>query len=88
VTTGDREPANGDAEIGVSTTESLLPASSPFGVAELHGGGTRLAIIPALGGKIAAMELGGRQWLWTSDTIAYAEPVDGASYVETADTGG
>jgi len=59
-----------------------------FGFAELHGGGSHVAIIPALGGKIARMEIGGRQWLWKSDVIPYAEPVDGASYVETADTGG
>ena len=88
MTTAGEEGATGGAEAGVSTTASLLPASLRFGVAELNGGGTRLSIIPALGGKIAAMELGGRQWLWTSDTIPYAEPVDGASYVETADTGG
>jgi galactose mutarotase-like enzyme len=86
VTTGDRETTDGEAAL--APTEPLVPESQPFGVAELHAGGTRLAIIPALGGKIAAMEIGGRQWLWTSDTIPYAEPVDGASYVETADTGG
>lgn len=64
-------------------------AAARFGIIELHGGhGARVAIVPALGGKIAALELGGRQWLWTSDVIAWAAPVDGASYVETADTGG
>ena len=63
-------------------------AQPSFGFAELHGGGSRVAIIPALGGKISAMELAGRQWLWTSDVIPYAEPSDGASYVETADSGG
>jgi hypothetical protein len=46
-------------------------------------------IVPALGGKIAHLELGGRQWLWTSDVIPYAQADDeAASYVETADTGG
>jgi len=59
-----------------------------FGFAELRGGGSRVLIVPALGGKIAEMELGGRQWLWRSDVIPYALPEDGASYVETADTGG
>lgn len=59
-----------------------------FGFAELRGGGSRVLIVPALGGKIAHMELGGRQWLWQSDVIPYAAPEDGASYVETADTGG
>lgn len=71
-----------------STPHSRLPTPRQFGFAELHGGGTRVAIVPALGGKIAAMEIGGRQWLWTSEVIPYAEPVDGASYVETADSGG
>ena len=34
------------------------------------------------------MELGGRQWLWTNDVLPYADPEEGAAYVETADTGG
>jgi len=69
-------------------TQPVVAPTSPFGFAELHGGGSRVAIVPALGGKISALEVGGRQWLWTSDVIPWAEPVDGASYVETADTGG
>lgn len=59
-----------------------------LGFAELRGGGSRVVIVPSLGGKIAEMELGGRQWLWRSDVIPYAMPEDGASYVETADSGG
>ena len=59
-----------------------------FGFAELHGGGTRVRVVPALGGKLASIFAAGREWLWTSDVIQPAEPVDGASYVETADTGG
>ena len=47
-----------------------------------------MLIVPALGGKIAQMELGGRQWLWTSDVTPYALPDENASYDETADTGG
>jgi uncharacterized protein (AIM24 family) len=31
-----------------------------FGFAELRGGGSRVSIVPALGGKIAQLELGGR----------------------------
>jgi galactose mutarotase-like enzyme len=54
----------------------------------LAGGDTRLTVIPALGGKISSMILGGREWLWTSDVLPYREPEDGTSYVETADTGG
>ncbi|HWZ60754.1 MAG TPA: hypothetical protein VNW46_17350 [Gemmatimonadaceae bacterium] len=59
-----------------------------FGFAELQGGGSRVRIVPALGGKISVIELGGRQWLWTNDAITPQTPVDGASYLETADTGG
>jgi len=62
----------------------------PFDPTPLHlsAGSTRLTIIPALGAKISSMVMGGREWLWTSDVIPYREPVDGASYVETADSGG
>ena len=59
-----------------------------FGFVELQGGGSRVTIVPALGGKIASLELGGRQWLWTSDVTPYAAPDESASYAETADTGG
>ena len=59
-----------------------------FGFAELRAGQTKVVIIPALGGKIASLVLGGREWLWRNDVIPYATPVDGASYVETGDTGG
>jgi hypothetical protein len=45
-------------------------------------------IVPALGGKIAQLEMGGRQWLWTSEVIPYAVPDETASYAETADSGG
>lgn len=34
------------------------------------------------------MELAGREWLWTSDVLPWAVPTPGASYVETADSGG
>lgn len=59
-----------------------------FGFVELRGGDSRVIIVPALGGKIANLELGGRQWLWTSDVTPYTVPDDNASYAETADTGG
>jgi galactose mutarotase-like enzyme len=59
-----------------------------FGFAELQGGGTRVRIVPALGGKIVSLESLGRQWLWTNDAIEPRAPVDGASYGETGDTGG
>ncbi len=59
-----------------------------FGHAELSAGGSRVVIIPELGGKIASLELGGRQWLWTNPSIPYGAPKRGASYVETAESGG
>ena len=67
----------------------MAAAAHPvFGSAELRAGTTKVVIIPALGGKIASMEMAGREWLWTSDVIAHQAPIDGASYVETADSGG
>ena len=60
----------------------------------LAAGGSEIALAPALGGKIASMRLGGREWLWTSDVIAAVPPSpataadDDVSYVRTADTGG
>jgi galactose mutarotase-like enzyme len=59
-----------------------------FGFAELQGGGTRVRIVPALGGKIVSLESLGREWLWTNGTVEPRTPVDGASYAETGDTGG
>jgi galactose mutarotase-like enzyme len=47
-----------------------------------------VTILPELGGKIASLVLAGREWLWTSDVLPHRLPVDGASYVETADSGG
>ena len=64
------------------------PRLEDFGFAELRGGGSRVLIVPALGGKIAQLELAGRQWLWTSDVTPYALPDENASFDETADTGG
>jgi hypothetical protein len=64
------------------------PRLEDFGFAELRGGTSRVLIVPSLGGKIAQMELGGRQWLWSNDQMPYAAPDDNASYDETADTGG
>ena len=34
------------------------------------------------------MEMAGREWLWRNDRVPYRAPLDGASYGETADTGG
>jgi hypothetical protein len=59
-----------------------------FDALQLAHRGARVRVIPELGGKIASLELGGREWLWTSDVLPYRAPVDGTSYVETADSGG
>jgi hypothetical protein len=45
-------------------------------------------IIPALGGKIAELWFGDRQWLWHNAQVPFRAPVAGASYVLTADSGG
>lgn len=65
-----------------------FPQASDFSTVELRGGGSRVLIIPGLGAKIHEMEIAGRQWLWHSTVIPLAQGVDGASYVETADSGG
>lgn len=59
-----------------------------FGYAELRGGGSRVRVIPALGGRIVDLELAGRQWLWRNEQLPFAPPTPAASYMETADSGG
>jgi hypothetical protein len=59
-----------------------------FGFAALHGGGSSATLVPELGGKLSEVRLAGRQWLWHNPHIPFALPVDGASYVLTADSGG
>lgn len=45
--------------------------------------------IPALGMKLTNLRrLNGREWLWRSDQIPLKLPESGASYVDTADSGG
>ncbi len=65
-----------------------VPDPRDFGFVELRGGGTRLLIVPSIGGRIAELEIAGRQWLWNSDLIPWGAGVEGESYVETADFGG
>jgi hypothetical protein len=76
-----------------SDAKRIAAAAASLGRIELAAAGSRLTIIPALGGRIATMELGDRQWLWTSDVLAWQPPgaasrADDASYVQTADSGG
>ena len=65
------------------TTVAGFPAvalRSPF---------VELVAIPTLGLKLSHLRrLDGREWLWHSDQIPFAVPRSGASYVETADSGG
>ena len=72
----------------LSRGRSAFPVPSDFPYIELRGGDTRVMILPALGGKIAELWLGGRQWLWHNTLIPLAPGTDGASYMETADSGG
>jgi galactose mutarotase-like enzyme len=65
-----------------------LPRPDDFGVITLHGGDARVVIVPRLGGRIVELDFAGRQWLWASSVMPLAEGADGASYVETADSGG
>jgi galactose mutarotase-like enzyme len=45
--------------------------------------------VPTLGGKLTNLRRrNGREWLWRNPAIPLAVPVPGASYVETADSGG
>ncbi len=58
-----------------------------FTAIPIENGGTELIVVPALGAKIASLRMAGREWLWKSDVIPYRTPIEGASYVETADSG-
>ena len=65
-----------------------FPTAGEFGFVEIRGGTSRIVCVPALGGRIVDMEIGGRQWLWKSDIIPFGPPQEGTNYVETADSGG
>lgn len=69
-------------------TRRRLPDGSP-GFVALHGGGTRLVMLPGLGGRIRELHMAGRQWLWHNPSIPFVTPPpDSASYVRDADSGG
>ncbi|MGQ0649524.1 MAG: hypothetical protein ACT4P7_18370 [Gemmatimonadaceae bacterium] len=72
----------------LSRARLAFPAARDFAFAELRGGDARVVIVPSLGGKIAELWLGGREWLWHSPVIPLTPGADGASYVETAESGG
>ena len=68
--------------------QAPLTESQGFGHAELSAGGSRVVLIPELGGKIASLEIAGRQWLWTNPSIPFKTPVPGSSYLTNGDSGG
>ncbi|HYC31783.1 MAG TPA: hypothetical protein VEB59_05800 [Gemmatimonadales bacterium] len=60
-----------------------------FPAIALHSAELEVVVVPALGMKITNLRRRrGREWLWRSDQIPLAVPTPGASYVETADSGG
>jgi galactose mutarotase-like enzyme len=65
------------------TTVSGFPAIA------LYSDAVEVVVVPAIGMKLTNLRRRrGREWLWRSDQIPLARPVPGASYVETADSGG
>src|SRR5829696_4103255 len=65
------------------TTVSGFPAVA-LRTAELE-----IVAVPSLGMKLTNLRRpSGREWLWRSDQIPLSPPRPGASYVETADSGG
>lgn len=65
-----------------------FPSARDFPYVELRGGDSHVLLVPQLGGKIAELSLGGRQWLWHSSVTPFGVGQGGGSYVETADSGG
>jgi galactose mutarotase-like enzyme len=45
-------------------------------------------LVPALGGKVRDVHLGGRQWLWHNPDVPFALPREGARYEELEAAGG
>ncbi|HEU4829532.1 MAG TPA: hypothetical protein VFT04_10070 [Gemmatimonadales bacterium] len=62
---------------------------SGFPAVALRAGEMEAVVIPGLGLKVSNLRRGGgREWLWRNEQIPLAPPAPGASYVETADSGG
>ena len=65
------------------TTVSGFPAIA------LRSAELEVVVVPAIGMKLTNLRRpGGREWLWRNHQIPLALPEPGASYVETADSGG
>jgi galactose mutarotase-like enzyme len=55
----------------------------------LYSDELEVVVVPTIGMKLTNLRRRrGREWLWRSDQIPLALPATGASYVETADSGG
>jgi galactose mutarotase-like enzyme len=62
---------------------------SGFPAIALRSQEVEVVVVPALGMKLTNLrQLRGREWLWRNDQLPLALPKPGASYAETADTGG
>jgi galactose mutarotase-like enzyme len=62
---------------------------SGFPAVALRSDQIETVAVPGIGMKLTNLRrLNGREWLWRSDQIPLALPESGASYVETADSGG
>lgn len=62
---------------------------SGFPAIALRAGEVEIIVVPAIGMKLTNLRrLRGREWLWRNDQIPLASPRPGASFVETADSGG
>jgi galactose mutarotase-like enzyme len=61
---------------------------TPPGYAALHGGEASAVLLPALGGKIRDVTLGGRQWLWHNPQLPFATADESARFDTEGDSGG
>jgi len=62
---------------------------SGFPAIALRSSYIEIVAVPTIGMKLTNLRrLNGREWLWRSDQIPLAPPIPGASFVDTADSGG
>lgn len=62
---------------------------SGFPALALRSAELEVIVVPSLGAKLTNLRrLRGREWLWRNPQIPLATPKPGASYVDTADSGG
>ena len=68
---------------------ATVPNSPPEpGFATLASGETRLTLLPALGGRVRDVTLGGRQWLWHNPDATFTVANEDASLGEAVGSGG